>query len=269
MKPSICNRLVGLLVASAVATSALVALAIGVSVRSEVDELLDETLQASAEVLGRLLAQGDATALRDAMDKPLAPGGEEHFAWQLVGRGGELLLRSPRAPAEPLLPLPTPGFADARSGWRVYGLVLPGGERVLYVAQTRSERLEAESEVARAAVLSALAVGVLAAAWLASRVRRELQPLADLTQALAAYEPLRPDSALPDARRRELQPMHDAIEALGRRLARRVANERAFSAHAAHALRTPLAGIEAQLAVAQREAPPQLQPRLARVREGS
>lgn len=269
MKPSIRNRLVGLLVASAVATSALVALAIGVSVRSEVDELLDETLQASAEVLGRLLAQGDATALRDAMDKPLAPGGEEHFAWQLVGRGGELLLRSPRAPAEPLLPLPTPGFADARSGWRVYGLVLPGGERVLYVAQTRSERLEAESEVARAAVLSALAVGVLAAAWLASRVRRELQPLADLTQALAAYEPLRPDSALPDARRRELQPMHDAIEALGRRLARRVANERAFSAHAAHALRTPLAGIEAQLAVAQREAPPQLQPRLARVREGS
>lgn len=269
MKPSIRNRLVALLVASAVATSALVALAIGVNVRDEVDELLDDTLQASAEVLGRLLAQGDARALRDAMVPPLAPQGEERFAWQLVGRGGELLLRSPRAPEEPLLPLATSGFADAASGWRVYGLPLPGGERTLYVAQTRSERREAESEVAGAAVFAALGVGVLAAAWLATRVRRELGPLADLAQALSRYEPLRPDSALPEAARRELQPVHDAIEALGQRLARRVANERAFSSHAAHALRTPLAGIEAQLAVALREAPPELRPRLARVREGS
>ena len=63
--------------------------------------------------------------------------------------------------------------------------------------------------------------------------------------------------------------MHDAISALGERLARRVANERAFSAHAAHALRTPLAGIDTQLAVAQREAPASLQPRLARVREAA
>ncbi|MBK9362956.1 MAG: hypothetical protein IPM99_18555 [Rubrivivax sp.] len=60
--------------------------------------------------------------------------------------------------------------------------------------------------------------------------------------------------------------MHDAIEALGERLARRVANERAFGAHSAHALRTPLAGIDLQLAVAEREAPPALQPRLARAR---
>jgi signal transduction histidine kinase len=74
---------------------------------------------------------------------------------------------------------------------------------------------------------------------------------------------------LPPASRQELQAVHGAIPALGERLARRVANERAFSAHAAHALRTPLAGIDTQLAVAQREAPASLQPRLARVREAA
>ena len=63
--------------------------------------------------------------------------------------------------------------------------------------------------------------------------------------------------------------MRDAIEELGQRLARRVANERAFSAHAAHALRTPLAGMDAQLAVALREAGPEVQPRLLRTREAA
>ena len=57
-----------------------------------------------------------------------------------------------------------------------------------------------------------------------------------------------------------------AVDALVARLAQRITLERAFSAHAAHALRTPLAGIEVQLAVAQREAPAPLQPRLQRVR---
>ncbi|MFO1266659.1 MAG: histidine kinase dimerization/phospho-acceptor domain-containing protein [Rubrivivax sp.] len=59
--------------------------------------------------------------------------------------------------------------------------------------------------------------------------------------------------------------MHEAVRS-GARLAANAAAERAFSAHAAHALRTPLAGLEAQLAVAQREAPPALQGRLARMR---
>ncbi len=63
--------------------------------------------------------------------------------------------------------------------------------------------------------------------------------------------------------------MHEAIDALGQRLARRLGSERAFSAHAAHALRTPLAGIDVQLAVALREAPESLQPRLQRVREAA
>jgi signal transduction histidine kinase len=63
--------------------------------------------------------------------------------------------------------------------------------------------------------------------------------------------------------------VHAAIDTLGRRLGKRIAHERAVVAHAAHALRTPLAGMEAQLAVAMRESPEPVQVRLRRVREAS
>ncbi|MBK9364261.1 MAG: HAMP domain-containing histidine kinase [Rubrivivax sp.] len=265
--PTIRSRLTGLLVAVALAWGLGVSAAVWLAVTSEVDELLDETLQAAAPVLGRLLSLADGADLTEAAAAIGEGAGQhEHFAWQLVGPGG-LLLRSARAPAQPWLPLPVTGFADAAAGWRVYALPLADGRRTLYVAQTRDERREAAAEIAWAAVWSALAIALLSAWWLQRRVRRELQPLDDLALALARYEPLPPATALAAPTRRELQPVHDAIEALGERLARRVANERAFSAHSAHALRTPLAGIDLQLAVAEREAPPALQPRLARARE--
>jgi signal transduction histidine kinase len=46
-----------------------------------------------------------------------------------------------------------------------------------------------------------------------------------------------------------------------------VERERAFAAHAAHTLRTPLAGMDAQLAAAIQESPPLGLPRLRRVRD--
>ena len=60
--------------------------------------------------------------------------------------------------------------------------------------------------------------------------------------------------------------MLTARDRLAGRLARRVSQERAFAAHAAHTLRTPLAGIDAQRAAAVREAPAALQARPQRVR---
>lgn len=263
--PSIRRRMLLMQVAVALSWGLAVSLVVWVALAHEVDELLDDTLRESAEVLAALVEPGLAARAAPA-ETPPSPGG--HFAWQLVGPEGRVQLRSRRAPERPFVPLPVTGFADAAE-WRVYGQRIERGEHLLYVAQTREERREAQMEVALASVLAALVVGLVGAGWLGTRVEQELEPLARSTRALQGYSPLADSAGLPAATRAELAPMHAAIEDLGHRLAERVASERAVSAHAAHALRTPLAGIDAQLAVAMREAPPELVPRLARVRQAN
>jgi signal transduction histidine kinase len=279
--PSIRRRLSrSMLMLSAVLGVGL-AIAVGFTVQEEVDELMDSMLEASAHVLaGALARNGNAPAASEA---PTDPAGtspavvvasigndeEEHqFVWQWVDSGGGVLQRSAMAPAEPLTHELRAGFED-RDGWRVFRWPIAAQQRVLYVAHTQSERREVQREVAFATIAVTLLVGGVGMVWLSGRVDNELQPLAALSRTLAAYDPLDPSAVAEQPARSELAPVHKAILALGQRLRERVASERAFSAHAAHALRTPLAGIDAQLAVALRESPPPLQARLLRVRAAS
>lgn len=268
MLPSIRSRLSRTLLATALAWGLAVSLVVWLAVRHEVNELLDDTLRASSDVLlGLLRTDTDALVRGGPVLAPALEGGV-HFAWQLVGPGGAVRLRSTLAPPAAFAPEARRGFFAGGSDWRVYGAPFDA-THTLYVAQTRSERREALAEVSLSSVLAALLVGTFIALGLRLRVRRELQPVAAIADTLAGYEPLQPSAMLPPATRAELVPVHDAVQALGRRLAQRVASERAFTAHAAHALRTPLAGIDAQLAVALREAPPELAPRLQRVRSAA
>jgi signal transduction histidine kinase len=264
--PSIRRRLARAVLALTLLSALLSSLAGWWIVRREVDELLDDTLQASSDVLSELLGPPDQQQPRAGLAVTMSgPAADKHFAWQLVAADGTLLLRSSLAPEQPWLARPTEGFSDPDALWHVYGR--RRGATMLYVAQTGEERSEARLEVGMASAGTALLVSVLCALWLRRSVRRELLPLADLSQAVAGHDPLAVGAGLPRPEREELLPIRDAIDELGRRLARRVANERAFSAHAAHALRTPLAGMDAQLAVALRESPPALRPRLLRTRE--
>ena len=263
-------------------------LAVWLAVQHEVDELLDDSLQSAAEgLLGPLLEPstalphdgagaaprpspavvGDAAATTTA---PVANGSGPRFVWQLVGPGpASAVLASARgAPELALRATPSPGFADV-PGWRVYGLALGVDGRMLYVAHSGAERREARMELIFAVLLAGLPMLLLGMFWLNARVRQDLQPLQTLSQRLADFDPLHPGATLGVAAYAELRPVQLAIDALAARLTRRLAHERAFTAHAAHALRTPLAGIDAQLAVALRTAPPDLQPRLRRVREAS
>ena len=252
--------------------------AVWLAVQNEVDELLDDTLQSAAEgLIGPMLEPFMAVAPVDrvvtAPVTPAMPGTAsmgQRFVWQLVGQGPDapVLASAHSAPVQALRSTPSAGFGDV-PGWRVYGQSMGTGGHMLYVAQSRAERNEIKLEVVFTILLAGVPMALLGLLWLNARVRHDLQPLQDLSLRLADYDPLRPGASLGVAGYQELQPVQAAIDALTNRLAQRMAHERAFTAHAAHALRTPLAGIDAQLAVALREAPPTLQPRLQRVRDAS
>ncbi len=269
--PSIRQRLLRTLLVWSVLWTLAITAAVWLAVHEEVNELLDETLQAAAEVLSGPLAQ--ATQAGQVVPiKPSSAQAQEQFAWQVVryatDNSASVLQASQRAPAQALYAVPLRGFGDLPT-WRVYGLPLGDDGRMLYVAQAIAERAEAQFEVALSAALASLAIALLGHFWLRGKTRQELQPLQNLATKLKNYDPLKTDAGLGPAERQELQGVRDAIDALGQRLARRVANERAFSGHAAHALRTPLAGMDAQLAVALRECPPEMTARLQQIRLAS
>jgi signal transduction histidine kinase len=261
--PAIRSRLATALLFWSLLWSLGVALAVALSAQHEVDELLDESLQSTATVLARALAYAG-----NANSAVMPAAGEGEFAWQLVDAQGAVLRRSANAPAEPLL---RPGSAGLqRSGaWRVHAGAFGAAGGSLYVAHTLRERNEARFEVVLSAVLAALSIGLIGHLWLRVRVRQELRPLDRLSERLAQHDPLDAAHPLGAAERAELAPVHDAIDQLGQRLAQRVMHERMVAAHAAHALRTPLAGMDAQLAVALRESAPEAQPRLQRVRDAA
>ena len=249
------------------------ALAMWLAVQHEVDELLDDTLQSAAVgLIGPMLEQrptlgaaaGPVSVVR--ADSAVQASGTR-FVWQLVGPGpeGRLLASAQGAPETALRSTPTAGFSTSAQ-WRVFGLALGRDGQMLYVAQSQQERTEAKLEMAFSGLLAGLPMLLLGLVWLNARVRHDLLPLQRMVQRLADFDPLRPQVGLHAQDDEELQQVQAAIDAMAARLARRVAHERAFTSHAAHALRTPLAGIDAQLAVALLEAPPSLQPRLQRVR---
>jgi signal transduction histidine kinase len=140
---------------------------------------------------------------------------------------------------------------------------------MLYMADHQSERRRTRLRASWAVVGITLVIGSLFVFWLQNLIRQELRPLLVLSRAVATHDPARSPLELPSVNRQELLPIQKAILDLSRRLTLRMENERAFSAHAAHALRTPLAGIDAQLAVAMRECTPEVYPRLKQTREAA
>lgn len=284
--PSLRQRLSRFVLLLAAIWAGVTTVGLAAWLHHEVNELLDDGLVATSESLAVVL-QGEATAPAalppSQAPSPVAADGDSlPFAWQLLDTQGRILRRSPNAPEERLAaqlpqaaPAAAPGgevaagysasLSHGPAGWRVRSRPLPGG-RWLLVGQHASERFEATLEVAGGTIAVALLASLALLAWLRRRLARETQPLADLREVLARYDPLHANGPLPPPALQELAPVHEAVQQMGERLAANAAAERAFSAHAAHALRTPLAGLEAQLAVAQREAPAALQRRLARMR---
>lgn len=234
--------------------------------RHEVDDLMDDTLREAAEVIYGFVALRPNLPDEALGELLPAPAHVERVVWQILEADGTLVRRSHGAPRQALLKTFKQGLSDGNDNWRVYGMRLLDRSRILYVAQHGEERIESRYESVIFVGLSAMAVSVLFAILLRRRVAATLNPLRDLAAQIERYDPLLPDTRLPDATRAEISVVSESITALGERLARQVHQEQAFAAHAAHALRTPLAGMDAQLALALREVDEAARPRLQRTR---
>lgn len=88
--------------------------------------------------------------------------------------------------------------------------------------------------------------------WIWFATWRGLEPLDEVAAELGRRAPERLDPVAPATAPCEVRPLLEALNALFARVDRAMQNERAFTADAAHELRTPLAAIAAQAQVATR-----------------
>ena len=113
------------------------------------------------------------------------------------------------------------------------------------VAQTTSSRDAALRQLMLYSLLPQMLLLALLAAWLRRSIRRDLQPLSLLRDAVGnrGSQDLAP---VPDAAStRDVQTLAAAINALLQRLERSLRAQKEFAGNVAHELRTPLAGIRA------------------------
>jgi two-component system sensor histidine kinase TctE len=129
----------------------------------------------------------------------------------------------------------------------ILGVSTPMGEARVHVAETTVKRTLQRVEILTAALAStlALAAATLAIGWFG--IRRGLAPLERIREAIAerSERDLRPVD-LADVPR-EVTPLVAEINELLLRLDQAAGSQRRFIANAAHQLRTPLAGVLAQV----------------------
>lgn len=113
------------------------------------------------------------------------------------------------------------------------------------VAHTINSRNQTLRQLMFFSLLPQMALLVLLAAWLRRSIRRDVQPLATLRQAVEerGSQDLAPVPA--EASTRDVQALAGAINALLQRLAGSIRAQKEFAGNVAHELRTPLAGIRA------------------------
>ena len=237
--------------------------------RHEIDELFDvQQLRLAQQVLALLPAAAPAGAAPgEGAPGTAVPGGGTQAggapalrtapARNPAERGDQLVIAAWTAAGEPLLVsadgsrLPflagAGGFVDQRidgRDWRTY--YLAGGGRVVAVAHRVHERRELVNALVAGQLVPWLLTLPVLLLVMAAAVRTALAPLRRLTAGLGQRNPadLRPlpEDALPA----DLRPLVHAINALLERVERGLAQERRFTADAAHELRTPLAALQAQ-----------------------
>lgn len=218
--------------------------------RQELNHLFDEELLQWARTL--VHSPGASTLVLPPFpdrDNPQRADLYRPYRLQSLGKG--ILASSHGSEILPPWHPATPMLQNVRMNgeeWRL--ATVTDGRRVAQVAENLDARQDVTDEIAQQLLTPLWLVLPLLALVIGFAVRRGLAPLRDLTARLEERQPqaLQPiGGPVPT----ELQPLLDALNGLFRRVDAAFAREQEFTAHAAHELRTPLAGlrIHAQLAL--------------------
>ncbi|RIL06667.1 MAG: two-component sensor histidine kinase [Proteobacteria bacterium] len=225
--------------------------------RQETEALFDAHLAQSAAVLVALLTSEHGDEDDDELELDVEHAPELHryarnVAFQVWERGRKLRVHSRNAPRERLSDAER-GFADATvagARWRVFSTWALGRRALVQVGERVEAREAVGAQIARHLLVPlAVALPLLAIA-LSLAIGRALAPLRWLAAAVAARDPDRLEPVAAEAVPREVRPLVDRLNELFARIGASLERERAFTADAAHELRTPIAAVRAQAEVA-------------------
>ena len=215
--------------------------------RKEINEVFDSALQETAE---RLLP----LAVMDIVDReddgtPQRLGAlrqrDEYFTYVVRDPAGRILLQSHLADPNVFPPYDGPGFRQT-AGFRIYNEDALKGTVRISVAEPLSHRATVSREVILALGLPLLLVIPVALLAIVLAVRASLAPLRRFRASLAARGGRDLSPVATGALPAEIAPVAATLNGLLARLKAAFEAERSFAAHAAHELRTPLAGAIAQ-----------------------
>lgn len=218
---------------------------------------LNQVLDAHLAQASTLLVAQSTEELDDLEEEhvPLLHKYSRRVAFQIWEDGDKLLFHSANAPQTPLADQQA-GFSDmsiAGHAWRVFTSAAKSDDDhqlIIHVAELKEVREQLASSII-ANLLTPLWFALpLLALLLWWAVSASLKPLVKLTQAVAQRKPdnLSPIQLQTPA---EVSPLVERLNQLFSKTNALIENERRFTADAAHELRTPIAGIQAQVQVAQ------------------
>ncbi|RAS38809.1 ATP-binding protein [Paraburkholderia bryophila] len=270
MSPSIRRRLVLLVLASIVLVWGVALITSYGQAKREVSEWEEARLAELAQILA-LLDQRNLTTLANARidvreeEKGGEPGANDaddddalprDALFQVRGANGDMLAGSPQLHTLDAWDLPVPSESGAQDvtlgGQRYHSFTLRDTSlghivRVFEPANTRSDLVSGvASRIARPTLIALPVLALLV--WFS--IGLSLAPLKVLSGAIRSRDVNRLEPVDIGRAPTEVRPLVDAINLLLSRLLHSLERERAFTADAAHELKTPLAAIKVQAQVA-------------------
>ena len=215
--------------------------------RSLIDEVTDEHLQQSAEIILGLVGQLPADALPADLPRERQP--DQRLSYRILTPAAANGSSDGLNPSVEEWRAGYSDVIDGGEGWHVYGASNGAGTRV-EVAVRQEVRTSFAARVATHMLHPVWIAAPLLAALIWGLVRWGLGPLERLTAGVKQRSPADLSPLSPQSAPTEVLPLVGALNSLFERIALARERDRRFAADAAHELRTPLAAIRAHAQVA-------------------